>query len=282
MSEPGARAVVTGSTRGLGRAFTDALVETGASVVVNGTTPDGVDRVLADMRARGADVRGVVGSVADYEVCERLISTCVDEFGGIDLLVNNAGVTRDRSLMKMSVEEFDEVIAVHLRGTWACGSIAARAMREQGGAIVNIASGSGLFGMFGQANYAAAKAGIVGLSRVMHLELSRFGIRTNVLAPVAQTDMTEVFMTGAVGHTEEFPPPADVAPVVAFLGSDAARHVSGQVISFDGSRLSVWSHPKATSTAIGARWTTELFAQALAPSMMEEFHPDRWGSGTTT
>ena len=208
------------------------------------------------------------------------MQACVDAFGGIGLLVNNAGLTRDRSMTRMTAAEFDEVIDVHLRGTWACSAAAARAMRTAGGRIVNITSGAGLFGMFGQANYAAAKAGIIGLTRVMDLELRRFGIAVNALAPVARTDMTAVFDTGAVAHQLPFPPPESVAPIVVYLAGDAGSHLHGQVLSFDGTQLSVWSQPQATSTwARPQGWAPGSFRDVLVPEVMEYPHPDRWGSG---
>ncbi|MFG2043611.1 SDR family NAD(P)-dependent oxidoreductase [Dactylosporangium sp. NPDC048998] len=279
----GLPAVVTGSSRGLGRAFADALAQAGARVVVNGTNPETTRAAVAAITDRGGTAVACVGSVADVTFCARLIETCVEEFGGIGLLVNNAGLTHDRSLTRMTVEEFDEVIAVHLRGTWACSASAARAMRATGGSIVNITSGAGLFGTFGQSNYAAAKAGIVGLSRVMDLELTRQGIRVNALAPIARTDMTAVFDTGQVAHRLAFPPPETVAPVVTYLASDASRHLHGQVLSFDGTELSIWSHPTATSTwRRTGLWTTQEFASVLTLDVMQHPNPDRWGSGIVT
>ncbi len=209
----GLPAVVTGSSRGLGRAFAGALAAAGAPVVVNGTDPGTTESVAAAIRGRGGRAIACAGSVADPAFCQQLVRACVSEYGGIGLLVNNAGITRDRSLTRMTTAEFDEVVAVHLRGAWACGAAAARAMRAAGGVILNITSGAGLFGTFGQANYAAAKAGIVGLTRVMDLELGRFGIRVNALAPVARTDMTAVFGHGA-GTAGALAPlaPAPAAP----------------------------------------------------------------------
>jgi 3-oxoacyl-[acyl-carrier protein] reductase len=218
--------------------------------------------------------------VADPDFGEQLVQACLGEYGRIGLLVNNAGVTRDRSLTRMTAAEWDEVLAVHLRGTWACGAAAARAMRSAGGAILNITSGAGLFGIFGQANYSAAKAGVIGLTRVMDMELSRFGIRVNALAPVALTDMTAVFAAGAVTHKLTFPPPESVAPIVVHLAGDASRHLHGQVLSFDGTQLSVWSHPEPTSTWTQPDgWTPGALGDALTADVMQHPHPDRWGAG---
>jgi len=272
--------VVTGSTRGLGRAFAEALAAAGAPVVVNGTDPVVTEAAAAAVREQGGQAIACAGSVASPEFGEQLVQACVREYGGIGLLVNNAGLTRDRSLTRMTAAEFDEVVAVHLRGAWACGAAAARAMRASGGAILNITSGAGLFGIFGQANYAAAKAGIIGLTRVMDLELSRFGIRVNALAPVARTGMTAVFEAGAVAHQLTFPPPETVAPIVVYLAGAAARHLHGQVLSFDGTQLSVWSHPEPTATwSREDGWTPAAFGDTLTPGVMQHPHPDRWGAG---
>lgn len=281
-------AVVTGSSRGLGRAIARDLARAGASLVVNGTDPTATQATVAEIREQGGTAVACVGSIAEAGFCEALIDQCVEAYGSIDVLVNNAGVTRDRSLVKMTAEEFDTVMDIHLRGTWACSGAAARAMRETGGSIVNVASGSGLFGMFGQSNYAAAKAGIIGLSRVMTMELSRFGIRTNVIAPVARTGMTDIFYNpaggstagGEVGHASPFPPAETVAPIVTFLVGPASAHIAGQILSFDGSTLSVWSHPEATSTwELDRAWNAEDFAGLLTEGVLQYPHPDKWGSG---
>ena len=276
----GLPSVVTGSSRGLGRAFASALAAAGARLVVNGTDPQTTEAAALAIREQGGQAIACAGSVADPEFCEQLVQACVGEYGSIGLLVNNAGVTRDRSLTRMTAAEWDEVIAVHLRGTWASGAAAARAMRAAGGAILNITSGAGLFGTFGQANYAAAKAGIIGLTRVMDMEFARFGIRVNALAPVARTDMTAIFDCGDVSHELAFPPPESVAPIVVHLASDAARHLHGQILSFDGTQLSVWSHPEPTSTWTRPDgWTPGSFGEALTVGVMQYPHPDRWGAG---
>lgn len=272
--------VVTGSTRGLGRAFATALARTGARVVVNGTTESSVAPVVEELRSAGAEVVGLAGSVADHDIAHALVECCVDTFGTIGMLVNNAGFTRDRSMARMTPQEFDDVVAVHLRGTFSCSQAAITPMKAAGaGRIVNVTSGAGLFGMFGQANYSAAKAGVVGLTRVMDLELYRAGIRVNALAPVAATDMTAVFSGGDVAHAVEFPAPERVAPVVTFLASPAADEVHGQVISFDGEELSIWSHPRATSTWRQDGWDVSAMTVLGDPAVQERRQPDRWGAG---
>lgn len=271
--------VVTGSTRGLGRAFAHALAAAGARVVVNGTDPDRTAAVVEEITAAGGTAVGHPVSVAEPGAGDALVGACATAFGSVGMVVTNAGTTRDRSLAKMTDAEFDEVVAVHLRGTWDCSRAAVRAMRGTGGAVLHVTSGSGLFGTAGQTNYAAAKAGVVGLTRAMDLELHRHGIRVNALAPVAATGMTAVFATGAVGHALTFPPPEAVAPVVVFLASAQAAHLHGQVLSFDGTQLSVWTHPAPATTAERTGWAAADFAAVLTDDVQQPRHPDRWGAG---
>lgn len=252
----GKRIVITGSSRGLGRAFAIAMAAEGAQVVINGTAAEPLAEVEATIRDAGGDVVAVRGSVADEAVCEQLVAACVEAFGGIDVMLNNAGIVRDRTLLKMSAEEWDDVIAVHLRGAFGCTKHAGLAMREQGaGHIVQVVSNSGLAGGFGQANYAAAKAGMMGLLRTCVLELTRLGIRTNAVWPIAETDMTQVVFERAAAAAEEkgeaapppsslgFGSPAEVAEGLVWLVSDAAAHLNGQCMTFNGRRTAMWSHP---------------------------------------
>jgi NAD(P)-dependent dehydrogenase (short-subunit alcohol dehydrogenase family) len=275
-------AIVTGSGRGLGRAYAKGLAAAGARVVVNDLDADSAAATVAQIAAAGGEAVSEVAAVGTSEAAERLVARAVSEFGRLDAMVTNAGVLRDRVLWKMGDEDFDLVIATHLRGTFTCARAAAIQMREQGegGRIIVAGSPTGQRGTFGQTNYAAAKAGIVGLTRVMDIELSRYGIRVNALAPVARTGMTAVFDHGAVTHELEFPPPESVAPIVVYLAGEASRQLRGQVLSFDGTRLSVWSHPAAVSTwARPGGWTAGAFGDVLTPDAMEDTHPDHWGSG---
>ena len=252
----GKRVVITGSSRGLGRATALAFAGHGARLVVNGTRAEALDETVAGVRALGAEVRAVVGSVAQSATCEALVKTCVDAFGGIDLLIHNAGQVRDRTLFKMTDEDFDEVIATHLRGAWACGKYAAQAMRDNGGGqIIQVISNSGLSGGFGQSNYAAAKAGMLGLQRTWVLELARYGIRCNAFWPIAATEMTQVVFdnaakqAAAAGQTAPsaaalgFGTPEEVAQGLLFLASDATREWNGQVLTFNGRKTALWSAP---------------------------------------
>jgi 3-oxoacyl-[acyl-carrier protein] reductase len=214
-----------------------------------------------------------VGSIADEAIAQRAIERCVEQFGGIDLLVNNAGINRDRTLLKMSGEEFDQVIAVNLRGSWAAAKHAATAMQNGGGHIVNVTSNSGLTGSVGQTNYSAAKAGVVGMTFTWAQELARYKIRCNAIWPLALTDMTRPVYERRCKEAEDagrprpapedagFGAPERVAQLVVFLASDAAAEVNGQVIGFNGRKLALWSHPREINVERRAGWTAEDLAR---------------------
>ncbi len=250
------RMVITGSSRGLGRGFATACAAAGASVVVNGTNEAALNETAEAIRAAGGKVAAVQGSVAEPAVAQALARTCIERFGGIDVMVNNAGIVRDRTLLKMAVEEWDAVIAVHLRGAFLCTQQAALAMREAGGGhIIQVISAAGLAGGFGQGNYAAAKEGMIGLMRTALLELNRFNIRNNALWPIGQTDMTEVVFErarAAAAQRGEPPPdpvalgfgtPEEVAAGLVWLASDGAAHFNGQIMTFNGRKTGLWTHP---------------------------------------
>lgn len=283
----GRRVVVTGSTRGLGRAFAVRLGAEGARVVVNGTNAELVDEVITEIIGGGGIAVGCVGSVADDALAEELIATTVREFGGVDAVVNNAGIVRDRTLMNMTPEEFDEVIAVNLRGTWSVSRHAARAMRDQGsGLLLQVISGSAFVGSVGQTNYAASKAGVMGMLYAWDVELARFGIRVNALWPVAETDMTQVVFEGVrqrAGKKGTTPPaprelgfgvPADIAPVVVHLCSERADHLRSQLVTFNGSKLGLWQHPRETWVRRQDRWTLEELADALEGAAEPVYVPE--------
>jgi 3-oxoacyl-[acyl-carrier protein] reductase len=272
----GRRIVVTGSTRGLGRAFALALGAEGAKVVVNGTNADLVDGVVSEITGAGGSAVGCVGSVADDAVAEHLVATAVREFGGVDAVVNNAGIVRDRTLVNMTPEEFDDVIAVNLRGTWSVSRHAARAMKDQGhGLLLQVISGSAFVGSVGQTNYAASKAGVMGMLYAWDVELRRFGIRTNALWPVAETDMTQVVFDGVRQRSEAkgttpppprelgFGQPAEIAPIVVLLCSARADHLRSQLFTFNGSKLAVWQHPREVDVQRRPSWSVDELAAVL-------------------
>ncbi|MFD0205844.1 MULTISPECIES: SDR family oxidoreductase [Saccharothrix] len=287
-------AVVTGSGRGLGRAYAEALARAGAAVVVNDVDAEAAGAVVKAIEADDGRAVAVVAPVGPAEVADRLVATAVEEFGGLDVLVTNAGILRDKVLWKMSDEDFDAVVDVHLRGTFTCARAAAVRMREQGrgGSLVLISSPAGQRGNFGQTNYAAAKAGIVAMARTWALELARADIAVNAVVPVAATDMTrtipafapvieEAERTGApfpdrLRKDEGLGTVEDVASLIVFLASDAARHITGQAIGIGGDRLSLWSHPgeKAVAFADGG-WTAAAIAESWATGVGAE--PETYG-----
>ena len=248
-------AVVTGSGRGLGREFALCLAGEGAAVVVNdvgvslrgdATGEDPAGDVVAEIEALGGRAVAARDSVSDFDAAGRIVGTAVDAFGQVDILVNNAGIVRDRTLVKMDESDFDAVIAVHLKGTFNCTRHAAPLMKEAGyGRIINITSSAGLRGNFGQTNYGAAKAGIMGMTFVWALELARSGITVNALAPAGATRMTaDLSDPDAVAEMPATLDPSLNAPLVAFLASEQAGHVNGQIFGRTDYSYTIFQHPK--------------------------------------
>jgi NAD(P)-dependent dehydrogenase (short-subunit alcohol dehydrogenase family) len=284
----GKRIVVTGSTRGLGRGFALALAGAGARVVVNGTDAARATAVADEIAAGGGTAVAVAGSVADDDVAARLVATCVDAFGGIDAVVNNAGIVRDRTLLNMTPEEFDDVVAVNLRGTWSVSRHAARAMKEAGGGLLlQVISGSAFVPSVGQTNYAASKAGVMGMLYAWDGELARHGIRVNALWPIADTDMTQVVFDNARKRAEAdgrpaptaaelgFGTPETVAPVVVYLCSDRAAHLRSQLVTFNGRKLALWQHPREAWIERKDAWTLDELDSALRGADERVYRPER-------
>jgi NAD(P)-dependent dehydrogenase (short-subunit alcohol dehydrogenase family) len=281
----GKRVVVTGASRGLGRAFAVGLAAQGAEVVINGTNAEKLAETHAAIEAVGGRAVSQLGSVADYDVCQALIGRAVEELGGLDTLVNNAGVVHDRTLMRMTPEDFDDVIAVNLRGTWACSQAAALAMKESGGHIINIISASAFTGPIGQTNYAAAKAGVAGMTRCWAFELERYGIRANAMWPLALTEMTEVIVERNLALAEKEgrePPspadlglgdPAEVARIMVFLASDAAQPLNGQIVSFNGRKMALWTHPREVNITVRDEWSVDDIVNDFYDTAGAELQP---------
>jgi len=278
-------AIVTGSGRGLGLAYAKALSAAGASVVVNDVDRATVDAAVAEVK----NSVGVTAAVGDAESADSLVRAAVDAFGRLDVLVTNAGILRDRVLWKMTDDDFDEVVRVHLRGTFTCARAAAIRMREQGegGRIILISSPAGQRGNFGQTNYAAAKAGIAAMARTWAMELARAEITVNAVVPVAATAMTRTIPAFAplIEESERTgePLPAwvrrdeglgsvdDVTGLVVFLASDAARDITGQAIGVGGDRLALWAHPQEKTVAFrDGGWSAGAIAAGWASGIGQE------------
>lgn len=243
----GKRVVVTGASRGLGRGIALSCASEGAKLVINATNSDLLAQVASEIDALGTDVVQVVGSVSEEDVCKQMVDRGCEAFGGVDVMVANAGIVRDRSLLKMSVEEFDDVIAVNLRGAFLCMREAARAMAGQaeGGHIIHVSSAAGLTGFFGQTNYAAAKAGVLGMVYTASRELARKNIRCNALVPLGRTDMTQGLLDSVDLSDQEkaFGEPEDIGQAVVWMASDAASHWNGQTLSASGNHVALWQPP---------------------------------------
>jgi len=235
-------AIVTGSSRGIGRAIAVRLAQEGAHVVVTATNLDGVNKVAAEIEQLGRKALAIATNIADFTQAEILIKSTLDKFEKIDILVNNAGITRDNLLVRMSNDEWDEVINVNLKGTYNCIRAATKTlMKQRAGKIINITSVVGVIGNAGQANYSASKAGIIGLTKAAARELAPRNIQVNAVAPgFILTDLTRHLAEdvqeklsasiplGRLGTGE------DVAALVAFLASADSDYITGQVVHVDG------------------------------------------------
>jgi NAD(P)-dependent dehydrogenase (short-subunit alcohol dehydrogenase family) len=226
-------AVVTGAGQGLGRAYALELARRGARVVVNDVRPEQAQAVVATITGDGGEAVASSDSVSTVDGGRAIVQAALDAFGTVDVVVNNAGIVRDRSFAKMVPEEVEAVLDVHLRGAFHVTQPAFAAMREQGyGRILFVTSGSGLFGNFGQANYAAAKMGVVGLARTVAIEGAKYGIRANAIAPLARTQMTDGLFGGAIDDFR----PEEVVPMALFLVSEECA-LTGEVFSAGGGRF---------------------------------------------
>ena len=269
----GKAAVVTGAGQGIGAALAQALAREGALVVANDIEAARAEATAAAIRAGGGTAVADPSDISSFSGADAVVDACVRAYGRIDVMVNNAGILRDRMSFNMSQADWDAVIAVCLTGSFACARAAVRWMRAEkvAGRIINVSSRAGLRGSVGQANYAAAKAGVLGLTRSMSQEVAKYGITVNAIVPRAVTDMTEsipaerkaIKDAGWAGSSITLRgTPAQVAPAVVYLASDEADWVNGQVVGIAGDKLSLWTHPtEAVEAYMPGGWSLQAFRE---------------------
>jgi NAD(P)-dependent dehydrogenase (short-subunit alcohol dehydrogenase family) len=282
-------ALVTGAGRGVGRGIALELARAGASVVVNdlGATVDGREgseqpahQVVAEIEALGGHAIANGDSVAESSGAQRMVDQAVARFGRLDIVVNNAGILRDQIFHRMSEEDFDLVVKVHLKGSFNVSRGAAPIFKEQkGGVFVHMTSTSGLIGNFGQANYIAAKLGIAGLSKAIALDMQKFGVRSNAVAPFAWTRMIDSIPNETPEQKKRVEGlkklvPEKIAPFVVALCSDAARDVTGQIFAVRNNEIYLFSQPRVLRTAhCGEGWTPEGVIETALPMFKPDFYP---------
>jgi len=291
-------AIVTGAAHGIGRGHALELARHGAKVVVNdlGTSVRGegagqdADEVMDLINKSDGVAIADYSDIADEEQAQELISRAVEQFGRVDVVVNNAGIARDKVVWNMSAADFDAVMRVHVRGSWLLTHFAAQHWRTRSqagetftGRIINTTSGAGLNGNFGQSNYATAKAAIVGLTLTTSLELYRYGVTVNAVGPGGMTRLTATMAAGQQSFepdelaADEFHPmdPAGSSPVVAWLASDEAQHVTGQVIRVIHDKIFLMGgwYEKATVSSDGARWDAATLGRIMATDIFHTRAP---------
>ena len=283
--------IITGAGGGLGRAYALAFAAQGANVVVNDIRADAAEDVAGEIRANGGQGGDVVAVGDGLATAQRIVDAALAAFGEVHVLINNAGVLRDRMFISLSEEDWDMVMRVHLKGHYCLANILGRRWRDLAKAgtpvdarIINTSSGAGLQGSVGQSNYSAAKGGIASLTLVQAAELARYGVTANALAPAARTSMTESAMPDVVKKPEDGSFDAwaaeNVAPLVVWLGSPASAHVSGQVFESQGGRISLGDGWRTGVTCDkGALWKVEEIGAAVDAILAEAPKAQKvWGS----
>lgn len=267
-------AVITGSGGGIGREYALLFAKEGAKVLVNdlgSARKDGqdykgmADAVVEEINKAGGTAIANYDSVAVEQGCKNIIREATENFGRLDILVNNAGILRDKSMLKMEADDFDAVVAVHLRGSWMMTKEAALVMRNQdhGGKIINTSSLAGLIGNFGQTNYGAAKAGIAGLTRVSALDLQRFQIEVNAIAPLAYTRMTTDLRTIHGDGIEKMLSTEYISPLGLFLASELSNGVTGKIFGIQSGKIFEYKMIFTDGVDKGRVWTAQEIADEI-------------------
>jgi NAD(P)-dependent dehydrogenase (short-subunit alcohol dehydrogenase family) len=276
----GKSVVVTGSGRGIGRTIALEIAKAGGNVVVNDLDRDVAEEVVAEIKALGVDAIANTDSVADWEGANNMVTQAVDNFGEISAVVNNAGNLRDVIFHKMTQDDWHQVMNVHLNGSFNVSRAAATHFRNQeSGCCVHMTSTSGLIGNFGQANYAAAKAGIVGLSKSIALDMQRYNVRSNCIAPFAWSRLTASIPATTpdqIARVEKLKKmtPEKVGIVVAALCSDRAAHISGQIFAVRMNEIFLMSQSRPVrSSHAGGGWTIDSIFDTAMPQLESHFYP---------
>ncbi|WP_062266589.1 SDR family oxidoreductase [Endozoicomonas arenosclerae] len=282
--------IITGAGGGLGKAYAQMFAAEGAKVIVNDINEKAASDVVAEIVAAGGQAVANTNDITDYEESAQIVKQAIDSFGDLHVVVNNAGVCRDRMFASLSESDWDAVMNVHLKGHFCISSNAVKYWREQskGGKevsarIINTSSGAGLQGSIGQSNYAAAKGGIASLTLVQAAELARYGITANGLAPAARTGMTEDVFADMMKKPEDgfdFYAPENVAPLVVWLGSEESKNVTGRLFEVEGGKISMadgWRQGPLKDK--GNRWEPAEIGDAVA-SLIEESVPAQKVYGT--
>ncbi len=271
----GRAAVVTGGGRGIGRGHCVHLAENGASVIVNDLDTGEAQKVVDEIAAKGGKASSNADDIGTRQGARALIEQCVSEFGAIHAIVNNAGNARDRSFLKMSDDEFEAVLRVHVHGTFMCSQEAALRMRDQGsgGCIVNTVSAAH-FGNFGQTNYAGSKGAIASMTYTWAFELARYGIRVNAISPSGTTRMSATFKSGGVEVELPFLDPALNGPFVAYLCSDEADWITGQIFGTGSDRVVLLEQPKyGTGMFKPGGWSVDDIRQHIKGHLGSRLEP---------
>ena len=272
--------VVTGSGGGIGRDFALAFAANGAKVVVNDVGPGAADKVVAEIKAAGGEAVAATDSVAAPESAAKIVQAAVDTFGRIDCVVNNAGIVRDRFFFNMSVDEWKAVVDVHLNGSFFVARAAAPHFKQQAsGSYVHMTSTSGLIGNLGQANYSAAKMGVVGLSKSIALDMAKFNVRSNCIAPWAWTAMTATIPADTpenIARIEKMKKmeSGKIAPLAVYLASDQAAKVTGQIFGVRANEIYFFSQIRMTRSVHRSEgWTPETLRDHMLPALKTSFIP---------